>query len=358
MNTKTEAQYFNGQSSSSIAVVATLNYQESEILIEIGNHEYLFWKFADLRFDQFGNLLEIRNEAVTDALLVIENDDFANEFYQLMKESKKVDLHAKLLKLNMPTIIAIALLLLCFVVVGYFYVLPPLAEKSAALLPVSIDETIGDIFVESFFDNNKVDSSKTVLLNEFANALKLSQTKSFHFTVVNSSEVNAFALPNGEIVVYSGILENMKSYHSLVALLGHESAHVNGRHSIKMLCRNLAGYLIISLLLTDVNGIMAVLADNAQQLHSLSFSRKYEQEADEEGLRIIFNNNANPEGMVELFDQLESEKKINIPKILSTHPLTAERKEHTQKLIADATGYTIVEDEKLKSIFSKLVASE
>ena len=74
----------------------------------------------------------------------------------------------------------------------------------------------------------------------------------------------------------------MKSYDQLVALLGHEVSHVNNRHSIKILTRNLAGYMMISLVFSDLNGIMSVLAENAQQLRSLSYSREFEEEADEQ----------------------------------------------------------------------------
>lgn len=145
----------------------------------------------------------------------------------------------------------------------------------------------------------------------------------------------------------------MESSDELVALLGHEASHVNHRHSIKMLCRNLAGYMVVSLLFSDVNGVMAVLADNAQQLHSLSYSRGFEQEADEQGLKILMDNKINPNGMVNLFEQLEKESKISIPKIISSHPLTKERKEYMQKIISE-TVYEVKQNDKLDSIFEHI----
>ena len=153
--------------------------------------------------------------------------------------------------------------------------------------------------------------------------------------------------------MFSGVLNDMKSSNELAALLGHEASHVNQRHSIKMLCRNLAGYMVVSLLFSDVNGVMAVLAENAQQLHSLSYSRAFEQEADEQGLKILMDNKINPNGMVHLFEQLEKESKISIPKIISTHPLTAERKENMNRIIA-ATQYEVSANKKLELIFEQL----
>jgi beta-barrel assembly-enhancing protease len=145
----------------------------------------------------------------------------------------------------------------------------------------------------------------------------------------------------------------MESSDDLVALLGHEASHVNHRHSIKMLCRNLAGYLVVSLIFSDINGIMAVLADNALQLHSLSYSRAFEHEADEQGLKIVMNNKINPSGMVKLFENLEKESEISIPKIFSTHPLTNERKESIKKIIS-VTAHEVKPNAKLNAIFARI----
>jgi predicted Zn-dependent protease len=145
----------------------------------------------------------------------------------------------------------------------------------------------------------------------------------------------------------------MKSADELAALIGHEASHINNRHTTKMLCRNLAGYLVVSLLFTDVNGVMAVLAENAQQLHSLSYSRKFEQEADEHGLKILMNNKINPEGMIGLFEQLDKEKEESAPEIFSTHPLTKERVRNMKKIISGSV-YEVKKHDKLNAIFEKI----
>jgi predicted Zn-dependent protease len=207
--------------------------------------------------------------------------------------------------------------------------------------------------MDAFLNDNIIDTQKTKYLEQFASEIDLKNEKPLKFAVVKSNQINAFALPNGQIVVFSAILENMQSKEELAALLGHEASHVNCRHSIKMLCRNLAGYLLVSLLFSDVNGIMAVLADNAQQLHSLSYSRSFEQEADEQGLDILMSNHLNPKGMITLFEQLEHESDFAMPEILSTHPLTDERKNNIQKIISQS-HYEVKPNDKLNAIFSRL----
>jgi predicted Zn-dependent protease len=353
MNNTIEAKYYDGHSSASRQTTVVFNDTMNEFRLQTADGNSFFWQLEDLQFEQYGSLLEIRNKSYSGAMLKIDDKDFSGKFYAAMKQSKHIDVHTRLLNFGLSKITAIAVCLLGLIILSYFYVLPPIAEKSAALLPESFDNEIGNLFMDAFLNENDIDTTKTKYLEQFAAELNLKNRKPFLFTVVKSKEINAFALPNGQIVVFSAILKNMESSDELVALLGHEASHVNNRHSTKMLCRNLAGYMVVSLLFSDVNGVMAVLADNAQQLHSLSYSRSFEQEADEQGLKILMDNNVNPNGMVKLFEQLEKESKISIPKIISSHPLTKERKENMQKIISE-TVYEVKPNHKLNSIFEHI----
>lgn len=353
MNNAIEAKYFDGQSSASRQTTVVFNDTINEFRLQTADGISVVWQLDDLQFEQYGSLLEIRNKNYTGAILKIDDKDFSEKFFAVMKQNKRIDIHTSLLSLGLSKITAIAVCFLGLIVLAYFYVLPPIAEKSATLLPESFDNEIGNMFMDTFLNENEIDTTKTKYLEQFASELNLKNKKPLRFTVVKSKEVNAFALPNGQIVVFSAILKNMETSDELVALLGHEASHINHRHSIKMLCRNLAGYMVVSLLFSDVNGVMAVLAANAQQLHSLSYSRSFEQEADEQGLKILMDNNINPIGMVKLFEQLEKESEISIPKIISSHPLTKERKENMQKIISE-TVYEVKPNKKLNSIFEHI----
>lgn len=353
MNNTIEAKYFDGQSSASQQTTVVFNDTMNEFRLQTADGISVVWQLEDLQYEQYSSLLEIRNKNYSGAILKIDDKDFLGIFFDAMKKNKRIGIHTRLLNLGLSKITAIAICLLGLIVLAYFYLLPPIAEKSAELLPESFDNEIGNVFIETFLNENDIDTTKTKYLEQFVSELNLKNKKPLRFIVVKSKEVNAFALPNGQIVVFSAILKNMKSSDELVALLGHEASHVNHRHSTKMLCRNLAGYMVVSLLFSDVNGIMAVLADNAQQLHSLSYSRGFEQEADEQGLKILMDNNVNPNGMIKLFEQLEKESKISIPKIISSHPLTNERKENMKKIISKSV-YEIKPNESLNSIFEHI----
>ncbi len=353
MTNAIEAKFFDGQSSLTQQVTVVFYERINEFRFQSLDGTSFVWKLDDLQFEQYGNLLEIRNKKYSGAILKIDDKDFSENLYTIRKQKNSVDIHTRLLKLGFSKIALIAIALLGLIVFSYFYLLPPIAEKSVVLLPDSFDDSLGDIFMETFIDPDDVDVAKTNYLEQFAAELNLENRKPLHFSVVKSEEVNAFALPNGQIVVYTGILEKMNNYDELVALLGHEASHVNCRHSMKMLSRNLAGYMVVSLIFSDVNGIMAVFTENARQLHSLSYSRKFEQEADEKGLKILIDNNVNPNGMVKLFERLEEEDNASIPEIISSHPLTIERKKDMREIIS-RTNYEVKPNEKLEFLFEKM----
>lgn len=348
----TKAKYFDGQSSVSHQVSLFITEQSNELCLQQASSSSIVWKIADLQIEQYGNNLEIRNKQFSGAVLHCNDEVFQKNFLQLMKRKNKIDVHHRIMGIGFPKIVGIAIAMLGLIVLAYLYVLPPVAEKAAVLLPESFDNYLGNTFMESFYFENTVDSAKTAYLEDFAAHIDFENTKTLNFSVIVSNEVNAFALPNGQIVVYTGILDELQNSNELAALLAHEAVHVNSRHSTKMLCRNLAGYLFISLIFSDVNGIMAVLADNAQQLHALSYSRKFENESDEKGLKILMGNHINPNGMIQLFELIETEE-VDIPEIASTHPLTNARKENMQEIIAQSE-YTVISNQAIDSLFTQL----
>jgi len=345
-----EAKYFDGQSSVPQQVEIFFDERINELRLQFSDGDSSIWHIDNLEFEKYGNSLEIRNKQISSAFLQINNEQFSEQFLETMKRKNKFDVHHRLVNIGFSKIVAIAAAMFALIVAAYFWVLPPIAEKSVVLLPESFDTTLGNMFMRTFISENKIDSAKTAHLEEFAAQINFENTRPLRFAVVESNTINAFALPNGQIVIYSGILNKLQCSSELAALLAHEAAHVNHRHSVKMLSRNLAGYLLISLIFSDVNGIMAILADNAHQLHSLSYSRKFEQEADEQGLRILMNNHIDPNGMVQLFELLENEARITIPQIISTHPLTAERKAEMQRIIAKSE-YNVQTHNALDSLF-------
>jgi len=285
--------------------------------------------------------------------IFISDADFIKKTFPLLKSKGHQHWYDSLVNLGFINHILIAVSILALIGLSYVYILPWVAEKAVTIIPESYDNEIGQLAFNQEMLLNKIDSSKTKTLNQFASELKLNNKKKLKFTVVDSDIVNAYALPDGNIVVFTGILNSLQSTEELAGLLGHESSHVNNRHSMKMLCRNLSGYLFISAILGDANGVMAIIGDNVNSLNNLSFSRKFETEADTDGYHVLIKNNLNPEGMIKLFQRLKAEETIDIPEFLSSHPVTDERIKEVQKLITSGKHKTI-DNQKLTFLFQKI----
>ena len=215
------------------------------------------------------------------------------------------------------------------VAVLYFVLLPVIASFIVGKIPVATEVALGEKFYASFVGNAKVDASATKALNNFARNIDFETTYPLKFTVVENKEVNAFALPGGNVVVFSGILDRIKSPEELAALLAHEVTHIKERHSLKGLTRNLAGSMLISLVFGDAGSLGNVLINRADDIYQLGFSRSMEKEADLEGLQIMAHNRVDTQGMLGLMQRLqEEEKKHNVSSVssyLNSHPMTEER---------------------------------
>ena len=177
--------------------------------------------------------------------------------------------------------------------------------------------------------------------------------------IVDEPVINAFAIPGGKIVIYQGLLDIFDSWEQLAAVLAHELAHVELRHSMKQISRTLSTYLVFSIMTSDVNGISSVLVDNAIMVKDLSNSRSMEKEADIQGLAYLHELNVNPEGMINLLESLNEESELGdglnkVLKILSTHPLNIDRITYLESQIDQLPLTEFVQNENLTHYFDSL----
>lgn len=179
---------------------------------------------------------------------------------------------------------------------------------------------------ELSFVGNTPDTTGTYRLQAYAKNLQLSEEYPIRLTLVHSDIVNAYALPGGQVVVYTGLLRKLKTPEALAALLAHESTHVNSRHSMRSLLRSGANGLLVSIIFGDATGLSGALAGNLENLSGLRYSRSLETEADETGMDLMRRNGVPPQGMVQLMKTLEKEGDIpDELSFLSSHPLTKNR---------------------------------
>jgi len=350
-DTQLEAQYFDGLTSQAQMVDLRFHAQQKLLYLKFENQKIEQWSFEAIQVQEGPNHLELRNGSNVAAFLRIELTQ--NQRNELVKVLAKNHLHFQFKQLGLFKVLLIAGLLCFGLIAAYLWGLPPLAEKAVSFLPTTVDDQIGDTFFSTMVPAESIDQKRSKALNGFAAELQLYNKRPLHFNVVHSNEVNAFAMPNGEIVVYTGLLDQLETPAQLVALIGHEVSHINERHSMKLLSRNLAGYMIISLLVGDVSGIAAVLTDNAQQLYQLSYARDHEQQADELGLQILLDNHQDPTAMLQLFKKLNATGSDALPELLSSHPLPNSRIQHIKKRLMQQKAL-IVPNPDLEMWFERL----
>ncbi|WP_220625623.1 M48 family metallopeptidase [Pontibacter sp. HSC-14F20] len=222
-------------------------------------------------------------------------------------------------------------LLVAFVIWG----VPALADRVAMHFPQSYERQLGEQLYAKMLQGYQVNEEKTAALNEYLSELETDLDYPITAAVVTSDEVNAFAIPGGYVVVYEGILNKMEHHEELAALMGHELAHVQKRHSLRALTRSLSYYMLASVLFGDVSGVAAVLVDNASALRNLEYSRSLELEADREGLELLHRNELNPQGVILLMERLQRGSESEMLDFISTHPNTGERMKVLNEMIGE-----------------------
>ncbi len=164
----------------------------------------------------------------------------------------------------------------------------------------------------------------------------------FTIKVIDSDEINAFALPGGFFYVNSGLVLRADEESELAGVMAHEIAHVTARHGTKNATKGeIAQLAMIPLILLGPGGWAGYGIYQGLNflipLSYLKFSRDAEREADFLGLQYMYKAGYDPNSYVSFFEKIQAEERRkpgSIPKVFSTHPPTPERIQNTQKEIA------------------------
>ena len=349
--TKAYGKYFDGHTSKPYDVELEI-WPEKKISFFYNNRK-LNWNFEEVSFEKNSDTLYITRKENHAESLRIDNPYVINLIYQSAKKSRNISWYQNILDLGFKFYAIATVTVVAAIALFYVFVIPWMSERVTEITPVEFDNKIGDSQYNQMESILEIDQKKSRILQEFASNIDFETSRKLTFKVVNDSEVNAYALPNGTILVHSGILDKIYNYEQLAALLGHEATHVKERHSVKILSRAISGYIIVSAVTGDVNGIMSTIADNANQLNNLSYSRDFEESSDAGSYQILRKNKINPKGLEELFSILKEKEGLEIPKILSTHPITNDRIHFAKKLVHQ-NEYTSIPHQELEQLFTEL----
>ena len=170
------------------------------------------------------------------------------------------------------------------------------------------------------------------------------QNFQWEVSLVQDNQVNAFCLPGGKIVVYTGIIPVAQNDAALATVMGHEMAHATSRHGAqRVLQTNLAQTAMtgVAVSLGDMDydkqrAIMGALGAGAKYGVLMPFNRKHESEADEIGLMYMARAGYDPQESIRFWQRMERSNQNSPPEFLSTHPSHGTRIQQLEALMPKA----------------------
>ncbi|HSE50274.1 MAG TPA: M48 family metallopeptidase [Terriglobales bacterium] len=189
----------------------------------------------------------------------------------------------------------------------------------------------------------------------------------FTIKVIDSDEVNAFALPGGFFYVNSGLILAADEEAELAGVMAHEIAHVAARHATRQMTRSQwANFASIPLIFVGggIGYAARMAASFALPMTFMRFSRGFESEADYLGLEYMYKTGYDPQAYVSFFEKIQAKEKKRpgaLAKAFMSHPPTPDRIDNTQKEIAQvlpARDQYLVSTSEFDEVKARLAAVE
>lgn len=225
------------------------------------------------------------------------------------------------------------------VVLGLWFGSDALVELAVNRIPVEWEQKLGESAYREFLAGQDVtkEGLAVAAVKEMTQRLASHVPNNpyrFEVTVVKSDVVNAFALPGGYVVVFTGLMKKAESPEEVAGVLAHELNHVLQRHGLERIIKQLGFVAVVSIVLGNPPGLGGVMKQLGVELMTLKFGRAQETEADTTGLDLLYRAKINPEGMITFFQRL-AEKDEGRVEWLSTHPMSSARADHLKARLAE-----------------------
>lgn len=219
-------------------------------------------------------------------------------------------------------------------------------DQTVASLPYSVDEGLGEQAEDSMEVGDIVEDEIIVeamedmverLSRHFEDTDVPSKEVEWHVRVVESDQINAFALPGGYITIFTGLIENAETPDMVAGVVGHEMAHVLQRHGLKRVANEIGLVAGLRLIVGDTGGLLGIAGAVLKQASANDYSQTNESEADRLGAQAILRAGLEPEALAEFFLLLQREYG-DVPSALawmSSHPDHSTRAEAIRAIVED-----------------------
>ena len=233
---------------------------------------------------------------------------------------------------------SLALGMLLSTVLGLWFGSDLLVEIAVSRIPVEWEQKLGESAYRDFLAQQEVikEGPAVAALGEMTQRLTeqiQNNPYKFEVTVVKSDVINAFALPGGHVVVFTGLMKKADSGEEVAGVMSHELNHVLQRHGLERIVKSLGLLTVVTIVLGDQQGLVGMMKQLSVELLTLKFGREQETEADVTGLQLLQRAKIDPSGMIKFFERL-SEKDEGRMEWLSTHPMSTARAERLKAELA------------------------
>ncbi len=243
--------------------------------------------------------------------------------------------------------------------------IPDIGSSADSSLSLREEQELGSQFMRhtwgqaNLIDDPEIEAYIQALGEQLVSHLDDSPYR-YTFFVVNSAQINAFAVPGGYIGINAGLIIAADNESELASVLAHEIAHVSQRH----ISRSIEGSsgadfvtiasVLAAIALSSQGGDASLAALSVGmatgQQSRINYTRTHEKEADRIGIKLLAGANYDPQGMVNFFEKLHQNSRYyesGLPEILRTHPVTLNRisdaknraAQYSKKGVADKAGF-------------------
>lgn len=306
---------------------------------DVGNFEYLV---DDLTIEPRVGKTSQRSITFPDGgLIEFHGDALIDSIFDVSTRSNKHNLLYRLETKWRYVTIAFAVMVGC--IWAFFSIGIPIIAKTVAYnLPVEVDMSLGQhtlyLLDKTMLKPSKLDNATQLRLRtHFKKIAEQSQDKrKFSLKFRAAGFANAFALPNGVVIMTDDLVELAKNDNELVSILAHEVGHIVHRHGLRMVLQDAAVGLLVTIYLGDISAGTILSSSLPTFYLQAKYSRAFETEADKYSLTYLQKNNISPMVFVTIMKRLAAQDKLDehkdgedkqgkIPELMSSHPLTKNR---------------------------------
>ncbi|GAB4280270.1 MAG: hypothetical protein Kow0029_24720 [Candidatus Rifleibacteriota bacterium] len=227
-------------------------------------------------------------------------------------------------------LVALAIYMVLGLIVDFFVPFIPISWENALSNPILAG--VCDMGARSKkYDVKRIQN----LLNSLSSLMDTKNQRPYRVLVVEKKEANALALPGGNIVLFSGLLDEIKSENELAMILAHELGHFANRDHLRGLGRSFLFFVISAALLGGNNSAAKSFMQSSGVLTN-TYSRNQESNADKFALALLVKKYGHAGGAIDFFKRLATKETLpELTHYLSTHPASKHRIKALQEIIAE-----------------------